>query len=63
MKGPFVKALREAHYAENDLKEAWDYANYVDPPPAKALKTLKTTKTTKTKTTPPSGGERGKVAI
>ena len=31
-KGPFIKALRAAHYAEGDLKEAWDYANYVDPP-------------------------------
>ena len=31
-KGPFLKALREAHHAEEDLKEAWDYANYVDPP-------------------------------
>ena len=31
-KGPFLKALREAHHAEDDLKEAWDYANYVDPP-------------------------------
>ena len=31
-KGPFLKAFREAHYAEEELKEAWDYANYVDPP-------------------------------
>ena len=32
-KGPYLKALREAHHTEGDLKEAWDYANYVDPPP------------------------------
>ena len=31
-KGPFMKALREAHHAEQDLREAWDYANYAEPP-------------------------------